>query len=398
MRQNLVLVFQFHLEHGIWQRLYHRCHYFNRVFLRQTSSRFRQPSGRLCSNSLLRQNHCAFGGNRYRMLEVRAQTSILRDRCPAVAQHLNVRLAGVHHRLDRDHHAFAQLLALPAPAIVRNLRILVQACTNSVTHKFADHTEPFRFHYFLYRGSHIAQRRSGLDFPDAALERSLRYRQQALRARGNLLTHRYGNRRIAVVAVQNYARVDRNNVSVTKHPLRGRNSVNHFLVHRGAQYTRVSTVALECRLRAQFPNLPGGGILEVLRRCSRLYKLPDMLEHLVNHLAAAPHLLDLLRRLDHDWHATASSSSAKQPASLRLSPRSPAAPHSPVRSGPARDNAPRPELSASYKPASAPRILLPCRLIAASGASRRGRTTHRPWAAASRCCSYSCRQDKCAVR
>jgi hypothetical protein len=32
MGQNLVLVFQFHLEHGIRQRLNHGCHYFNRVF------------------------------------------------------------------------------------------------------------------------------------------------------------------------------------------------------------------------------------------------------------------------------------------------------------------------------------------------------------------------------
>src|SRR5437868_10547308 len=32
MRQNLVLVFQFHFEHGIGQRFNHRCHDFNRVF------------------------------------------------------------------------------------------------------------------------------------------------------------------------------------------------------------------------------------------------------------------------------------------------------------------------------------------------------------------------------
>src|SRR5271155_232286 len=74
-------------------------------------------------NSLLRQNCCAFGGHRDRMLEVRAQTSVLRYRRPAVAQHLNIRLARVHHRLDRNHHAFAQLLALTAASIVGNLRI-----------------------------------------------------------------------------------------------------------------------------------------------------------------------------------------------------------------------------------------------------------------------------------
>src|SRR5271157_6315 len=39
VRQSLVLVFQLHLEHGVGQRLDDRCHYFNRVFLRQTLSR-----------------------------------------------------------------------------------------------------------------------------------------------------------------------------------------------------------------------------------------------------------------------------------------------------------------------------------------------------------------------
>src|SRR6185437_16515787 len=75
---------------------------------------------------LQRQNLRAPGRNRHRMLEVRAQTSILRYRSPSVLQHLNVRAARVHHRLNRDHHAFAQLLALPAPSKVRNLRVLMQ--------------------------------------------------------------------------------------------------------------------------------------------------------------------------------------------------------------------------------------------------------------------------------
>ena len=40
MRQYLVLVLQFHLEHRIRQRFDDHRHYFNRIFLRQTVSRF----------------------------------------------------------------------------------------------------------------------------------------------------------------------------------------------------------------------------------------------------------------------------------------------------------------------------------------------------------------------
>src|SRR5277367_924 len=47
MRQHLVLVLELYLEHGVRQGLNNRCHYFNRVFLRQTLSRFR----RFCAGS-----------------------------------------------------------------------------------------------------------------------------------------------------------------------------------------------------------------------------------------------------------------------------------------------------------------------------------------------------------
>jgi hypothetical protein len=35
-----MLVFQFHPEHGIRQRLKHRCHHFNRVFFTQAAPWF----------------------------------------------------------------------------------------------------------------------------------------------------------------------------------------------------------------------------------------------------------------------------------------------------------------------------------------------------------------------
>src|SRR5271156_4521140 len=41
VRQNLVLVLKLDFKHRVGQRLNYRCHYFNRVFLRQTLSRFR---------------------------------------------------------------------------------------------------------------------------------------------------------------------------------------------------------------------------------------------------------------------------------------------------------------------------------------------------------------------
>ena len=36
MSQNLMLILQLYLEHGVGQRFHHHSHYLNRVFLRQT--------------------------------------------------------------------------------------------------------------------------------------------------------------------------------------------------------------------------------------------------------------------------------------------------------------------------------------------------------------------------
>ena len=73
MRQYLVLVLQFHLEHRIRQRLDDHRHYFNRVFLRQTVSRFRPRSyGGACSQTLLRQDHRALLSHGHRVLKMRA--------------------------------------------------------------------------------------------------------------------------------------------------------------------------------------------------------------------------------------------------------------------------------------------------------------------------------------
>jgi hypothetical protein len=40
MGQHFVVIFELDLKHGIGQRLNDRCHNLNRVFLRQTVSRF----------------------------------------------------------------------------------------------------------------------------------------------------------------------------------------------------------------------------------------------------------------------------------------------------------------------------------------------------------------------
>src|SRR5205823_4257832 len=60
------------------------------------------------------------------VLEVGGQTAVPRDRRPAVVEHLDLPAAHRHHRLDRQHHAGAQLRAATGITEVRYLRIFVQ--------------------------------------------------------------------------------------------------------------------------------------------------------------------------------------------------------------------------------------------------------------------------------
>jgi hypothetical protein len=51
MGQRLVIILELDLEHGIRQRLCNDGHYLNRIFLRQTASRFRQRA--CCASGML---------------------------------------------------------------------------------------------------------------------------------------------------------------------------------------------------------------------------------------------------------------------------------------------------------------------------------------------------------
>ena len=80
-------------------------------------------SSQLASRSSLRQNHRTIFCHRNAMLKVRAEASICGHCRPLVTQHSRLGLAVIDHRLDRDHHTFAQLGAVTSRSEVRDLRL-----------------------------------------------------------------------------------------------------------------------------------------------------------------------------------------------------------------------------------------------------------------------------------
>src|SRR5271156_2929932 len=296
MSQNLMLVLQLGFEHRVWQRLHHSCHYLNRVFLRQTLSRSAcdsRPTGFRC---LLRQNYGALGRYRDGVLEMRAQASILGDRRPAVTQYLHTRLARIHHGLDRQDHP------RPPLPIIRNLRIFMHPGPNTVADKVPDYTEPVRLYHFLYRCANIPQRCPGAYYPDGSLERCLGHVQQPLGLRRYCRSHRNRDRGITVVAVEHHPTVDRNDIPVVEHALFGGNAVHHLLVHRSAQNTGVTAIALKSGGGSRCRNLAFRRHFQIERGDAGLDERPYMLQHLAHYRSTAPHLFNFLRRLDHDGH------------------------------------------------------------------------------------------------
>src|ERR1017187_3953610 len=108
------------------------------------------------------------------MLKVRAETTVYGDRRPLIAQHSRLRLAVIHHRLNRDDHALAQLGAVSASPKVRNLRLLVQPRPNAVPNKLTHYAESRSLHMLLHGRAHIANRIPDPRLLDAAVQRCFR--------------------------------------------------------------------------------------------------------------------------------------------------------------------------------------------------------------------------------
>src|SRR5260370_32430715 len=92
------------------------------------------------------------------MLKVRAETSVRGNRRPLIAQHFRLGLAGVHHRLNRDHHALTQPGSMSASPKIRNLRLLVQLRPDPMSDELSHYAESRGFHMLLDGRAHVAHR------------------------------------------------------------------------------------------------------------------------------------------------------------------------------------------------------------------------------------------------
>src|SRR6188472_1521839 len=117
------------------------------------------------------------GGHCHRVLKVRRQAAVPRNRRPLVGQDPRLRPAGCHHRLDRQDHPSRQLRPPTARSVVRDLRLLVQLLADAVSHELAHHRKSVRFHPGLYRVPDVRQPPADPNLRDGPLERLTRHPQ-----------------------------------------------------------------------------------------------------------------------------------------------------------------------------------------------------------------------------
>src|SRR6516225_10123597 len=124
-----------------------------------------------------------------------ADTSVYGHRCPLVAEHARLRLAGIHHRLDREDHSLTQARAVSAIAEVWNLRLFMQSRSNAVPNKLAYHAESRRFHMLLHGRTHVPDRIPDPRLLDTPIQGSLGDFEQFLNLLLQAVANRYGDSR-----------------------------------------------------------------------------------------------------------------------------------------------------------------------------------------------------------
>src|SRR5271163_353669 len=153
-----------------------------------------------------RQDPRAIGGDRHSVLEMRRGLAI-GGLCHPFIPHAHFRRAGVHHRLDRNDHAFLQARAASRIAVIREVRLVVHFGADAVSHEFSHHRVTVLLGPALHRVAHIAEAVARAHLIDGAVERLASHVQQLLQLRRNL-PHRHGHRRIRKVAIHFHPEID----------------------------------------------------------------------------------------------------------------------------------------------------------------------------------------------
>src|SRR5690606_4925139 len=180
-------------------------------------------------------------GYKNAVLPLGRQAMVAGDHRPAVGQGADILASGIDHGLDGEDHSGLEFLARAGPAIVQNLRVLVELAADSVAAIFAHDRKTLLFGVFLDGVPDVAQRGAGAHLLDAQPHAFVGGFGEAARQDGRLahVVHAAG---IAEPAVLDDGDVDVHDVAVLEDLVAG-NAVADDVVYRSADGSRKGRIA-----------------------------------------------------------------------------------------------------------------------------------------------------------
>src|SRR5271170_1993257 len=170
----------------------------------------------------------------YGVLEVGAVTAVDCDGCPTVLEDTDFRAAGVDHGLDGENHAGLEAGALAGWAEVGDLGVLVHGTADAMADKLADDAEALGLAVLLDCGGDIAETPTHLALLDGFFEGGLGDFEEFAGLRADL-SDGVGHGGVGVVAVDDDATVDGEDVALFEDAFGVGNAVDDLVVDGGAE-------------------------------------------------------------------------------------------------------------------------------------------------------------------
>ena len=195
------------------------------------------------------------------MLEMGRWFFVLGDDRPAIVENPNRRDARVDHGFDGEGHAGHQDGRFSGGAVVRHLRLLVEAAADTVPYELTDDREATRPRKFLHGAAEVGKAATGAGVLDRFKKGLLSHCQQSLGFQRDVASR---NRGRVVTDEAAFDNPDVNLDDVSRLDLaESADAVNHLLIDRDADGAGKSSITEEGALAIMLAHHFGGELVDL---------------------------------------------------------------------------------------------------------------------------------------
>jgi len=240
-----------------------------------------------------------------RMLKLRRERPVPRDRRPAIAKDFDVRFAEIDHWLDRKEHPGLQfswnvigLTGLRLRDVVQNIGWEVKTLAKTVTAKVGDHATALGSRKVLYRTANVVGRIARLYGGNTHHQRLMRDVDQPLRLAARR-TSRVHPARVAVPAIDNERDIDVEDVAIAQ-AFRPRDTMADDVVDRDARGMPEALIVKRGRHRAMIHRELENQVVQTSRGDTWLDVRDQHIQCACCELSCGPHLFERSWPVDRD--------------------------------------------------------------------------------------------------